>query len=78
MESVDDGAAETAFRGKTAYISVVNPFDDGSGQHTLVKSKGRILLYNEAASADECCAQIDMLIADLQRLKAKARKRFAA
>lgn len=77
MRSGRDDEAETAFAGKTAYICAVNPFDDGSGQHTLVKSKGRILINNEAASADECCAQIDSLISELQRLKTKARKMFA-
>ena len=67
---------ETAW-GESAYVEVVNPFDDGSGSHDLVKSKGHILLLEEAVSADECCQQIDRLIADLQKLKAKARKKFA-
>ena len=77
MEGGGDGKAESAFCGKSAYICLENPFDDGSGHHELVKSRGHILIYHEAMSADECCAQIDALITDLQALKNKARKQFA-
>jgi hypothetical protein len=72
-----DEEAEIAFRGKSAYVCVVDPFDDGSGQQSLVKSKGRILLYHEAMSADGCRGQIDSLISDLRRLKIEARKKSA-
>ena len=78
MRHPDDKEAETGMvSAKSAYIEVVGPFDDGSGQHDLVKSKGHILLYHEATTAEECCGQIDLLIADLQSLKAKARREFA-
>jgi len=77
MSHADDMEAETAIvAGPSAYICVVDPFDDGSEQHELVKSGGRILLYHEAASANECCAQIDSLIDNLKNLKAKARQKF--
>ncbi len=77
MRHATDKDAETAFvAGQSAYICLVNPFDDGSGQHGLVKSEGRILLDHEALSADECCRQIDSLIGDLQTLKTKARGKF--
>ena len=65
----------SAFRG-SAYISVVNPFDDGSGQHDLVNSKGHILLCEESINAEECCRQIDSLIQNLKDLKAKAEREF--
>lgn len=65
----------SAYRG-AAYITVVNPFDDGSGQHALVNSKGHILLYEEALNAAECVRQIDLLIGNLQSLKAKAEREF--
>jgi hypothetical protein len=77
MEPGKENEAETAFvSGKSAYICLKNPFDDGSEQHDLVKSNGRILIFHEAVSADECCAQIDQLIDDLKSLKAKARHKF--
>ncbi len=72
----DASQSETAFGGTTAYVCVKDPFDNGEGQHDLVKSKGRILLYNEACSAEECCGQIDRLIGDLQKLKSKAISEF--
>lgn len=72
----DEEAETVMVCGQSSYIELVNPFDDGSGQHNLVKSKGHILLCNEATSAEECCRQIDRLILDLQSLKAKARKKF--
>ncbi len=72
----NENTAESAFGCKTAYIAVVNPFDDGSGCHTMVKSEGRILPFPEATSAAECIAQIDRLIRDLQRLKPKVVREF--
>jgi hypothetical protein len=73
-----DKHAETAMvSGKSAYIWLTEPFDDGSGQHSLVRSNGRILLCNEAVSAEECCRQIDLVISDLVKLKTKAHKEFA-
>jgi hypothetical protein len=72
----DDSDPETAFGGTTAYVCVVGPFDDGQGRHGLVKSKGRILLLNEACNAEECCRQIERLIKDLQKLKTKAEREF--
>jgi hypothetical protein len=77
MAGPNDKDAETAFiAGQSAYIELIDPFDDGSGQHSLVKSKGRILLCHEAITADECCHQIDSLIEDLKKLKIKARRKF--
>jgi len=77
MKSFGDPDAETAaVSGQSAYICVVNPFDDGSGQQSLVRSKGRILLLEESISGDECCRQIDTLISDLQKLKVEALKKF--
>lgn len=77
MASLNDKDAETAFTaGQSAYIELTDPFDDGSGQHSLLKSKGRILLCCEAVTAGECCGQIDSLIEDLKRLKIKARRKF--
>ena len=78
MGHANGRGAETAMvSGKSAYIEVVDPFDDGSGQHDLIKSKGHILLYHETTSAEECSQQIDLLIANLQALKVKAQKEFA-
>jgi hypothetical protein len=74
---MDKDAESAMVAGKSAYIWLVEPFDDGTGQHDLVWSKGRILVCHEAVSADECCRQIDLLIADLHKLKAKARRKFA-
>ena len=72
-----DNDAETAMTmGTSAYIWLREPFDDGSGQHDLVRPEGRILVCHEAVTADECCKQIDWVIADLQKLKAKARRKF--
>ena len=68
--------AESIFMGQVAYVEVVEPYCDGSDSHGMVKSGGRILLYHEAASAEECCNQIDSLIQELQRLKSKARQKF--
>jgi hypothetical protein len=77
MAHGNDKDAETCFvSGQSAYIRVINPFDDGSGQHSMVKSKGKILLYHESVSAEECCSQIDSLIEDLKNLKNKARRKF--
>jgi hypothetical protein len=67
----DDSDPETVVGGTTAYVCVVGPFPDG-----LVKSKGRILLLNEACNAEECCRQIERLIKDLQKLKIKAEREF--
>jgi hypothetical protein len=40
------------------------------------KRAGRILLTTESTSAAECHAQIDNLIADLQKLKQMALRKF--
>ena len=71
-----DEEAETSFCGKVAYICIVQPFDNGTGQHTSVNPKGRILINHESVSAEECCAQIDALIEDLKSLKLKANREF--
>jgi hypothetical protein len=78
MRTPDDMEAETGLIvGKPAYICLANPFDDGSGQHNLLRSEGHILILYEATTEKECCEQIDSLISDLHSLKAKVRQRFA-
>jgi len=77
MAHANDTEAETGLvAGQSAYICLADPFDDGSGQHDLIKSKGRILLCHESITAEECCAQIDSLIENLKNLKAKARRKL--